>query len=128
MKLFLDSADITEIRRAVDAGLIDGITTNPSLMAKVAGPDRNPRDLMAEICRTVRTQVFSAKLTTHLRSTPIRRRKISKCQIFCRRKKLAKHVSNAAANCGCPLRAKSSLKARSEFSLPGAVPSELFGP
>jgi transaldolase len=53
MKLFLDSADIKEIRRAVDAGLIDGITTNPSLMAKVAGPDRNPRDLMAEICRTV---------------------------------------------------------------------------
>ena len=53
MKLFLDSADITEIRRAVDAGLIDGITTNPSLMAKVAGPDRDPRDLMAEICRTV---------------------------------------------------------------------------
>jgi transaldolase len=53
MKLFLDSADINEIRPAAEAGLIDGVTTNPSLMAKVAGPDRNPRDLMAEICRTV---------------------------------------------------------------------------
>ncbi len=52
MKLFLDSADINEIRRAVEAGLIDGVTTNPSLMAKVAGPG-NSRALMAEICRTV---------------------------------------------------------------------------
>jgi transaldolase len=53
MKLFLDSADLGEIRRAMDAGLIDGITTNPSLLAKVAGADRNPREILAEICRTV---------------------------------------------------------------------------
>jgi transaldolase len=64
MKLFLDSADINEIRRAVDAGLIDGITTNPSLMAKVAGPDRNPRDLMAEICRTVDGPVSAEVVAT----------------------------------------------------------------
>ncbi|HEX2165895.1 MAG TPA: fructose-6-phosphate aldolase [Longimicrobiales bacterium] len=53
MKFFLDSADLTEIRRAMDAGLIDGITTNPSLLAKVAGADHEPRDLLAEICRIV---------------------------------------------------------------------------
>ncbi|MAN96276.1 MAG: fructose-6-phosphate aldolase, partial [Gemmatimonadetes bacterium] len=35
MKIFLDTADIAEIRRATEAGLIDGVTTNPSLMAKV---------------------------------------------------------------------------------------------
>ncbi len=29
MKIFLDTADIAEIRRAVEAGLIDGVTTNP---------------------------------------------------------------------------------------------------
>jgi transaldolase len=52
MKIFLDTADVAEIRRAADAGLIDGVTTNPSLMAKVAG-DRDPRDLFEEICRTV---------------------------------------------------------------------------
>jgi transaldolase len=52
MKFFLDSADLTEIRRAMDAGLIDGITTNPSLLAKVAGTD-DPRDVLAEICRIV---------------------------------------------------------------------------
>lgn len=53
MKIFLDTADLDEIRRAADAGLIDGITTNPSLLAKVAGPDARPRDILAEICRTV---------------------------------------------------------------------------
>jgi len=53
MKFFLDSADLTEIRRAMDAGLIDGITTNPSLLAKAAGADHDPRDLLAEICRIV---------------------------------------------------------------------------
>jgi len=52
MKIFLDTAEISEIRRAADAGLIDGVTTNPSLMAKVAG-DRDPMDLFLEICNTV---------------------------------------------------------------------------
>lgn len=52
MKIFLDTADIAEIRRAADAGLIDGVTTNPSLMAQVAG-DQNPKDLFLEICNTV---------------------------------------------------------------------------
>jgi transaldolase len=53
MKFFLDSADVSEIRRAMDAGLIDGITTNPSLLAKVAGANHDPRDVLAEICRLV---------------------------------------------------------------------------
>src|SRR3989337_2252867 len=53
MKFFLDSADLTEIRRAMDAGLIDGVTTNPSLLAKVAGADHEPSDILKEICRIV---------------------------------------------------------------------------
>ncbi len=52
MKIFLDTADLAEIRRAVDAGLIDGITTNPTLVARVAGK-RDPKDLYREICETV---------------------------------------------------------------------------
>jgi transaldolase len=39
MKIFLDTADLAEIRRAADAGLIDGVTTNPSLVARVAEGD-----------------------------------------------------------------------------------------
>jgi len=53
MKLFLDSADLTEIRRAAEAGLIDGVTTNPSLLAKAAGSGGDPREILAEICRVV---------------------------------------------------------------------------
>jgi transaldolase len=52
MKIFLDTADLGEIRRAADANLIDGITTNPSLVAKVAGK-RDPKEIYLEICRAV---------------------------------------------------------------------------
>ena len=34
MKIFIDSADINEIKSLNDTGLIDGVTTNPSLMRK----------------------------------------------------------------------------------------------
>ncbi|MGH7474878.1 MAG: fructose-6-phosphate aldolase [Longimicrobiales bacterium] len=53
MKIFLDSADLSEIRRGVEAGLIDGITTNPSLLSKAAGGEHEPREILEEICRTV---------------------------------------------------------------------------
>jgi transaldolase len=52
MKIFLDTADVSEIRRAADAGLIDGVTTNPSLMAKV-GAGRDPKEIFLEICEAV---------------------------------------------------------------------------
>ena len=51
MKIFLDTADLTEIRRAADAGLIDGITTNPSLVANVA--DGDVTGMYREICEAV---------------------------------------------------------------------------
>ena len=53
MKIFLDTADLSEIRRATDAGLIDGITTNPSLLSKAAGEGGDPRAILKEICDTV---------------------------------------------------------------------------
>jgi transaldolase len=52
MKIFLDTAELEEIRRAAEAGLIDGITTNPSLLAKVAG-EREVSEIFLEICRAV---------------------------------------------------------------------------
>jgi transaldolase len=52
MKIYLDTAQLDDIRWAAGAGLIDGVTTNPSLLAKVAG-DADPRDLLVEICRAV---------------------------------------------------------------------------
>lgn len=50
MKLFLDSANLTEIREAAAMGLIDGVTTNPSLVAKEGRPFAQ---LIADICRIV---------------------------------------------------------------------------
>ncbi len=52
MKIFIDTANLEEIRRAANAGLIDGVTTNPSLLAKVVGK-RDLRDYMKEICDTI---------------------------------------------------------------------------
>src|SRR5690349_20439990 len=52
MKFFLDTASLKDITWAVQAGLIDGITTNPSLLAKFAG-DVDPRDVLKEICSLV---------------------------------------------------------------------------
>ena len=52
MKIFLDTAELDEIRRAADANLIDGVTTNPSLVSKIAG-DRDPKEIYLEICEAV---------------------------------------------------------------------------
>jgi len=52
MKIFLDTADVDEIRRAADAGLIDGVTTNPTLLARAAG-DRDPTEIFLEIAEIV---------------------------------------------------------------------------
>lgn len=52
MRIFLDTADLDEIGRASDAGLIDGITTNPSLMLKSSG-DADPHDHFRAICDMV---------------------------------------------------------------------------
>ena len=48
MKLFLDTADIEEIRTGVRWGVIDGVTTNPSLYAKVGG---SYDDVLRQICK-----------------------------------------------------------------------------
>lgn len=39
MKIFLDTADINEIKEGVELGLVDGVTTNPSLVSKIKGKD-----------------------------------------------------------------------------------------
>jgi len=52
MQFFLDTANLADIRWAARAGLIDGITTNPTLVAKVAG-ELDPRDILKEICSLV---------------------------------------------------------------------------
>ncbi len=50
MKIFLDTANLKEIKEANEMGLIDGVTTNPSLLAKEGG---DPYKLLKEICEEV---------------------------------------------------------------------------
>jgi transaldolase len=50
MKIFLDTANVKELQEVADMGLLDGVTTNPSLIAKEKRPFR---DLVDEICRIV---------------------------------------------------------------------------
>ena len=59
MKFFIDTADIAEIRDLAATGLVDGVTTNPSLVAKTG---RNFLDVVAEICAVVPGPV-SAEVT-----------------------------------------------------------------
>ncbi len=64
MKIFLDTADLGEIRRAATAGLIDGVTTNPSLLSKAAGDKGDPREILAEIARTVPGPISAEVIAT----------------------------------------------------------------
>ncbi len=50
MKFFIDSADVKEIRAAHEMGCVDGVTTNPSLLAKVG---RGLEETIKEICTIV---------------------------------------------------------------------------
>jgi transaldolase len=59
MKFFVDTADISEIRELAATGLVDGVTTNPSLLAKTGRPFK---DVIKEICEAVDGPV-SAEVT-----------------------------------------------------------------
>jgi transaldolase len=61
MKFFVDTADINEIRELAATGLLDGVTTNPSLVAKSG---RNFVDLISEICGVVEGPVSAEVAAT----------------------------------------------------------------
>ena len=61
MKLFVDTARVEEIEALVPLGIIDGVTTNPSLLAKVAG---DPRAVLKRICDVVQGPVSAEVVAT----------------------------------------------------------------
>ena len=61
MKLFIDTANVAEITEAASWGILDGVTTNPSLVAKEG---RSYRDLVAEICQIVPGPVSAEVIAT----------------------------------------------------------------
>lgn len=61
MKLFIDTGNVKEIESLVPLGIVDGITTNPSLLAREAA---DPRVILAEICRLVQGPVSAEVVAT----------------------------------------------------------------
>ncbi|UCE84320.1 MAG: fructose-6-phosphate aldolase [Deltaproteobacteria bacterium] len=65
MKFFIDTANLDEIREAKELGIIDGVTTNPSLVAKEGCQDReNFKKLIHEICEVVQGPVSAEVVST----------------------------------------------------------------
>lgn len=61
MKFFIDTADIDEIKQAMAMGVLDGVTTNPSLAAKESEPYQ---EILREICRVVPGPVSAEVIST----------------------------------------------------------------
>ena len=61
MKFFVDTADVAEIKDLADTGLLDGVTTNPSLIKKSG---RDFKDVIAEICSLVEGPVSAEVAAT----------------------------------------------------------------
>jgi len=61
MQIFIDTADIEEIRDAAAMGVIDGVTTNPSLVAKTGRPFK---DVLVDICEVVDGPISAEVIAT----------------------------------------------------------------
>ncbi len=59
MKFFIDTASVSDIQEAADLGLLDGVTTNPTLLSKESG---DPIEILRDICKIVPGPV-SAEVT-----------------------------------------------------------------
>jgi len=62
VKIFMDTADVNEIKQAVDMGMVDGVTTNPSLLAKAGRPTVQ---VIEEICGLVNGPISVEAVSTH---------------------------------------------------------------
>lgn len=67
MKFFIDSANLKEIREAAELGLLDGVTTNPTLVAK-ENKQKDFKATIKEICKIVKGPVSAEVLSTDFSS------------------------------------------------------------
>ncbi len=75
MKIFIDSADLSEIRKAAQLGFLDGCTTNPSLLAKAG---RKIEEAIPEICEVVSGPVSAEVVSTEYEAILTEARKLAK--------------------------------------------------
>ena len=75
MQIFLDTTDVTVLKRAAETGLVDGVTTNPSLIAKSG---RNMLEVIAEICDLVEGPVSAEAVAADAETLLKEGRKLAK--------------------------------------------------
>jgi transaldolase len=75
MKFFIDTANINEIKEANDMGMVDGVTTNPSLIAKEG---RDFEEIIKEICKIVDGPISAEVVSTDTEGMLKEARKLSK--------------------------------------------------
>ena len=75
MKIFIDTANVKEIKEAASLGLIDGVTTNPTLIAK---ENRSAKELLQEICALVSGPVSAEAISLDTEGLVKEARELSK--------------------------------------------------
>lgn len=75
MKIFIDTANIKEIKEAADLGVLDGVTTNPTLIAREGRP---AQELLQEICSLVSGPVSAEIISLSAKDMAEEARKLSK--------------------------------------------------
>jgi transaldolase len=75
MKIFLDTANLEEIRRGAEWGILDGVTTNPSLLAKEGKP---PAEHIRRICELVDGDISAEVVATESQAMIAEGREIAK--------------------------------------------------
>jgi len=75
MKIFIDTANLEEIKNANELGILDGVTTNPSLLAKEG---REPIKQIKEICKLVKGPISAETVGTTAEGMVEDARKLSK--------------------------------------------------
>lgn len=79
MKFFIDTANLTEIREAHSLGLVDGVTTNPSLCAKIGiGEPADFRKHIRTICELVQGPVNAEVVATEAKAMVAEARELAK--------------------------------------------------
>ncbi|HSH13997.1 MAG TPA: fructose-6-phosphate aldolase [Desulfurivibrionaceae bacterium] len=75
MKFFIDTANIFEIKQAVEMGMVDGVTTNPSLIAKEG---RKFEDILKDICKVVDGPVSAEVISLDVKGMVAEGKKLAK--------------------------------------------------
>ena len=75
MKFFIDTANIFEIKQAVEMGMVDGVTTNPSLIAKEG---RKFEDIIKDICKIVDGPVSAEVISLDVKGMVSEGKKLAK--------------------------------------------------